>query len=114
MNFRYRPLENLWRSVVSLLLAAGTAAISDPEAWKTILVSAVPAVLVVVKGLLARRVGDPNWARQPRRLSEGRRVMGQWTQRRRLYSTCHDEAVCVISGRAWLCPCRRGSIRKGS
>lgn len=64
MNFKVKLLENLAAvyayAVVTALLAAGTDAFSDPTALKTILVGAVPAVLVVVKGQLAKLVGDPN------------------------------------------------------
>jgi hypothetical protein len=63
-KFKSKLAENLLAvyayAVVTALLAAGTDAISDPNALKTILVGAIPAVLVVVKGLLAKRVGDPD------------------------------------------------------
>lgn len=64
MSFNAKLLENLGAvyayAVVTALLAAGTDAFSDPSALKTILVGGVPAVLVVVKGWLAKQVGDPN------------------------------------------------------
>jgi hypothetical protein len=63
-TFSTKVVENLLAvyayAVVTGLLAAGTDAFSDPSALKSIVVGAVPAVLVVVKGLLAKSVGSPD------------------------------------------------------